>query len=63
MIHEGIRYSCDKCDLEFKNKSALKLYINTIHHNVKFECDKCAYKASKSGLRKHKQTMANKESQ
>ena len=65
--HRGIRYSCDKCDVEFTSVGQLNTH-NKIKHEgekVKHEgirhiCDQCNYQATRLGyLKNHKSTTHN----
>ena len=36
-----IGYSCEKCELSFKNKHHLRTHIKNVHEDVRFNCQKC----------------------
>ena len=56
-VHEGIQYSCDKCDHVTTRPEHLKKHKRTKHKRTKhlvFACDLCDYKtAKKFSLDKH----------
>ena len=48
-VHEGIRYSCNQCDLQFTRKGSLNLHIKTIHEGLKFPCNQCDQQFTQKG--------------
>ena len=52
--HEGVRYSCDKCEYSATRLIHLKSQKEYIHEGQRFHCDKCEYSGTCRGnLRKH----------
>ena len=43
-IHEGLRFSCDKCTSIFTSKTGWRHHIQTKHKGLKYECDLCDYR-------------------
>ena len=53
-IHQGIRYPCDKCPFQGRNKILLKHHIESVHEGKRYYCDQCEFIAfSKYTLRSH----------
>ena len=54
MIHEGVRYSCDNCDLITSDKSNLREHQKVVHEGLRYRCDLCGYQAKwRQSLRDH----------
>ena len=53
-VHEGKRYSCNKCAYQTTHNSHLTVHIQSKHEGIQYACDQCDYQAScKSDLNKH----------
>ena len=42
--HEGVRYSCNKCEYKATQRGSLKIHIEAKHEEPHYSCDKCEYK-------------------
>ena len=53
-VHEGKKYSCDKCGYQATSQGSLKRHREAKHEGVTYSCDDCNYKAAfKAGLVQH----------
>ena len=43
--HEGVRWPCDQCDKQFREKSVLQKHIKGVHEGVRFNCKLCDFEA------------------
>ena len=44
-----LKYSCNKCDKQFKSQGNLTRHIKSAHEGVIYSCNECEYKASDKG--------------
>lgn len=54
-IHKGIKFKCEKCNMEFTQESNKKRHVKVVHDKIKnFSCSLCDHKAtSRSELLHH----------
>ena len=43
--HEGVRYSCDQCDVTVR---LLRKHKSSVHERYRCECNTCDYKAARN---------------
>ena len=52
--HEGILFSCDRCEFKAKKKLLVKRHMKAKHADGVFHCGQCSFKADgQFGLRQH----------
>ena len=39
--HEGVRYSCNKCECKATQRGSLKIHIEAKHEEPHYSCDQC----------------------
>ena len=45
-IHEGIRWPCDKCDYQARDRESLFKHMRIEHGNhIPYKCDKCDFES------------------
>ena len=55
IILEGIKYKCDICKKQYKNKFSVTIHKNSVHKAEQFHCNLCGFKTSyKSSLTIHR---------
>ena len=61
-IHQGITYTCDTCQKEFKSQRNLNIHIENVHknenpkheNNAKHKCDMCSnFYSLERNLKRH----------
>ena len=46
VIHEGVPFTCNKCEYKATRQCHLTQHIQAKHECVKYECETCGYKTS-----------------
>ena len=56
--HEGVKYQCSQCGLEYKTNKYLQTHVKSVHEGVKYPCTKCDYQATQEcNLKVHMESM------
>ena len=57
-VHSGKKYDCSFWGYETKQKSNLKLHIQSKHEGFRFNCDECSFESSYKGeVKQHKKRV------
>ena len=46
-MHEGVSYTCDRCDHKAKWKSDLLRHVQSVHEGITYSCEHCDHKAKR----------------
>ena len=50
MKHNGVLYSCNKCNYKAVRKATLKTHVNSEHEGISYNCDQCSFNSKRQAI-------------